>query len=507
MGSVLRFTAAFGLVCAGLLAGGVLLGLDPVAIRTPDEVRAAEVEVREERSEDAKKLKVRIEEAKKKIEKTLRKEFDRRLKEREKEFTKKLSQVSGINEEVARQAAELVRREEDLSKEKERLNDKVQKVAELEEKIHRRETEAEKKEKEAQDRRKKMANLEARLREREKKTGDKETELADMARTLLDQQARMKATEERTAKDQAEKDRQQRTREEEMREMAKTLKDQQAAIAEKQKALRDVQETNRLELRKVQDAYKRNKAREAELDKKLAQASSSLADLEKLKAERKLLAEERKKLDETVDVRQNVKAYRQSFDERAYAAKLSELMRATGLKTVESRFIPFHFYSANDETQKNQLRYFGIRDVYMNMKSKKYVVMSDYASGDFSSSGVWGDDELGQKFPSYSIVVLERRTHKGFYRETLAKALGRVGGAARGVYVFGLMTKVMVYEVFLHQKRVMELLGLERRQIVKFKFAPFFHQGRWRFKVLNVTTRESSGAETVRPVGNYSFTP
>jgi hypothetical protein len=94
-----------------------------------------------------------------------------------------------------------------------------------------------------------------------------------------------------------------------------------------------------------------------------------------------------------------------------------------------------------------------------------------------------------------------------FYPSAVTNALSRVGGTARNLYVCGLMTKIMVYEVILHQERVMKLLGLERRQIVKFKFAPFLHQGRWRFKVLNVTTRESSGAETVRPVGNYSFSP
>jgi hypothetical protein len=496
-----RILAVFG-VLSTLTLIGLLQGVTP---SEPDpQTRATRVEVKEDRSEEAKKLKVQIEKEKEKLSKQLREEYD-------KAFQKRMEEVAKLRDEVARQTEELKKQKESFDKKRTNSSEEARRLAELEEKIRAREAEAEKKARQSLEQEQKLTEFMKKAEEREKKLKDRESSLETLAQTVLRQQADLEAATQALGEEKQKDEADRKAREEKMVRLAEDLEKRQAEIlreqakmAEEQKALAQKQDENSQEWRKVKDAYKRLQAREAEIEKKLGEAKARAGDWEKIKAEWDRIAEEKKRLSEAHAVRENVARFVKTFDKERYAGRLSALMRGTALKTVESEFIPFEFFSATDEEAKNQLRLFGIKDVYLNLDTKKYVIVNDYTTGTFSLSGTWRPGEREGKFPNYSSVVLRRRI-TGFYKHTLRRALDRIGGSESSSYVFGLMTQVMMYEVYMHQKKVMGLLGIDKKSIVKFTFAPFRHDGQWRFKVIRVTVRTPVGISKERTVGNYTF--
>ncbi len=485
MKDIAVFTVILAAVAAATLAGIVRLE-KPAEVTA---VEAAGIVVHEEQSAEARQIKARLEEEfrkeKEKLEKKLEEDFDKRFKDR-------ISEVDKLKTEMAEQKTE--------------LDAKASQIADLEEKVRTREEEARKKEEAASKKESVIEDLEKRLNAKEENLDKRRDEIEQLAQTLLRQQADIKASED--ARRKAEEDL--KKRESEVKDLAKSIEERQGNLErsqekmnEEQKRISEAQEKNREEWKKIEEAYKRAASKEAEIEKKLKESSMSADEWAKVKEEWERIAEEKKKLDEAREVRENVDKFRETFDGARYASELSNLMRGVNLKTVESEFIPFEFFSATDQEAKSQPSLFGIIDVYLS-GTKKYVVVSDYSSPSFPEPAEWKTGELGARFPEYSTVVLERKK-TGFYLETLNRALGKIGGSASSAYVFGLITKVMMYEVYLHQKRVIEILKLDRKAVMKFKFAPFFHEGHWRFKVVAVTCSEADGRRTERKVGNYSF--
>jgi hypothetical protein len=81
-----------------------------------------------------------------------------------------------------------------------------------------------------------------------------------------------------------------------------------------------------------------------------------------------------------------------------------------------------------------------------------------------------------------------------------------IGNDRSQIRVLGLMPVDMVYEVVLHQKRVIEILGVDAEDVRSFQFAPWFDTAvdKWRFKVIRVTVANGRGTE-VKTIGNYTF--
>lgn len=486
MKDAITFGVILAAVTAATLAGITLIEDS----KDSPAAEAASVEVRKERSEEAALARAKIEEEigreKEKIEKRLREEFDRSFKDR-------IAEIEKLKAQASEQA--------------ETTDSKAEKIAELEQKIAKREEEARAREEALGKKESLVEDLEKRLKAGEEGVEKKQSELEALTQTLLRQQAEMKAADESRAMDDAALKR----RESEIKDLAKKMEERQEQISkdqerlgEDQKKLSESQEKNREEWRKIEDAYKRAQEREAEIEKKIKESSLSAGEWEKIKEEWSRIEGEKKKLEEARAVEEDVQKYRETFDSGKYAAELAKAMKGVSQKTVESEFISWFFYRASAEEGKDQLRLFGVKDVYMNLKTRKYVVVGDYSSGSFESDGVWKDGELEARFPQYSSVVLERKRNE-LYSDTLAKALRTIGGTEQDAYVFGLMTKSMIYEVYIHQKKVIELLGLDRAKVVSFMFASFYHQGRWRFKVSSVTTADAGGRRTEKKVGNYSF--
>ncbi|MHC5078576.1 MAG: hypothetical protein ACYTHN_06135 [Planctomycetota bacterium] len=393
--------------------------------------------------------------------------------------------------------------EEDLR----RIEKMAAKMTAREEAVNRLETQLRKAREDADLRAEMLLKREAEVEAERESFTQRQKELEELAASLVEQQkdlaSRTKVLEEKESSVEA--------REKEAKELARTLIDSQKEIQDKQKSLENLQrdlnesQTERdREWQRIKDEWKKIENQRKALEAKLESAKSTAADWEALKEEWRKLEGQRKKLEEAQDVRENVDRFKKQFDRSAYLSRLNALRGAESRKKVESEFIRFDFYFATEELRKKHLGFYGMMDIFYNEGTKKYAVKRNYNSPSFDTSGTWTPETARGIYDVFSKVALQR--DHGFYTSFARQAADRIGGPRSKIRIFGLMPVGMVYECVLHQRRVMELMNLVRKDVKRFQFAPWYDQGegKWRFKVISVTVSNGRSSE-VRKVGLYNF--
>jgi hypothetical protein len=284
----------------------------------------------------------------------------------------------------------------------------------------------------------------------------------------------------------------------------KEIEKKQQELAESQKTISESQTDRDREWERIKDEWKKLEAQRKAVEDKLKSAKTTAKEWEALKEEWRRLEVQRKKLEEAQDVRENVSKFRKQFDSQVYEGRLSGLKASIARDKLESEFIPCDFYFETLELRMRHLGFFGMMDMFYNTSTRKFVTKRDYRSGGFDRSGSWDAAMEAEVYSDFSRVGQARDSV--FYNPYIDKAMARIGGPRNKIAVLGLMPVSMVYEIVLHQRRVMELLGLSRASVKRFQFAPWFDKanGKWRFKVLWVTVKSGSGTRE-RKVGNYQF--
>jgi len=429
---------------------------------------------------------------------------------------------------IEEEAQKLQEEQAELARQRRELDEKIRRVQEIakavkpresdlklrEESVARLEEELRKAREEADRRADLQVRREKELEAREEKTQvereefeKRQRELEKLASTLVEQQKRLA---ERT-NSLENKETSIEEREREAREMARMLLDRQKEIEKKQQELAESQKTisesqtdRDREWERIKDEWKKLEAQRKAVEDKLASAKTTATEWEALKEEWRRLEAQRNKLEEAQKVRENVSEYRKQFDRQAYEGRLSGLKAGLARDKVESEFIPCDFYFETADLLKRHLGFFGMTDMFYNTSTRKFVMKRDYGSGGFDRSGSWDAATEAEVYGDFSRVGQAREG--AFYTPYIDKAMARIGGPRNKIAVLGLMPVNMVYEIVLHQRRVMEVLGLSRASVKRFQFAPWFDKanGKWRFKVLWITVKNGSGTRT-RKVGNYQF--
>ncbi|MHC4781358.1 MAG: hypothetical protein ACYTFG_22515, partial [Planctomycetota bacterium] len=256
-------------------------------------------------------------------------------------------------------------------------------------------------------------------------------------------------------------------------EQQKEIKDKQESLEESQKSLSDSQTERDREWDRVRDEWKKLEAQRKSLEAKLTSAKTTAKEWEALKSEWKKLDAQKKKLEEAQEVRENVGRFKKQFDRGAFKKELARLKRTYDRKDVESKYVGFEFYFETSELKRKHLQFFGMKDWYLNRKTSKFVLKQDYRSFDFGAERRMNARESESILRDYSALSLNREADP-FYTPYIYEAMKKIDGPRGSVIVRGLMPVNMVYEIVLHQQRVMEIFGLDRDDVLHFRFAPWF---------------------------------
>ncbi|GEM_PF-2871427 len=418
----------------------------------------------------------------------------KRLAEREAEVASSLSKLKAMAEELAQKQTSQQDAREAVVKLEEKLDQAQAESARREEQIRRREEALEAREKEARVEREAIRKRQAALEKMAEALVEQQKDLAERSEDLTSEKEDVEA------------------REKEVDALARTLIESQREIQAKQDALQKAQQdlsesqTERdREWKRIRDEWKKIEGQRKRLEEKLTSTEATAAEWESIKAEWKKLEAQKKKLEEAQEVHENVENFKKAFDKNAYREKLDGLKSEIGRKQVESDFISYKFFFATDDLRQSHIKFFGIRDMYLNLKTKRFVLVRDYARQGFEDEGVLDEGTRREIFSRFSTVTLNREGD-AFYENYIDEAMGRIGRDRSEIRVLGLMPVDMVYEVVLHQKRVIELLGVGRDDVKLFQFAPWFDtsENQWRFKVIRVTVSNGRGTR-VKEIGNYRF--